>query len=112
MREESDKWDLIKRVQLRVSFEDALSKLQKVKHQKFESALEASWKQGEDGNVTPQGKCWFFCWGWSGNTSDTTAELCKDLWNKIFQEDYNWFDLNVGIDFAREHRTGRGPISL
>jgi len=114
IEEEQEKWELVKSIPLRVLFEDTLGKLQEVKHQKFENSLKASWKQGEDGNVTPQGKCWFFCWGWSGNTSDLTAELCKHLWNEIFHKDYDyrWFDLNIGIEFARKHRSGRGPISL
>jgi hypothetical protein len=114
MSEVQDKCDLVINIRLHVSFEDALEMLRKVKHPKFESSLEAAWRQGEDGNVIPQGKCWFFCWGWSGNTSDTTAEVCKDLWNKIFEKDYNynWFDRNIGIAFAREYRARKWPNRL
>lgn len=105
--EEQERCDLVESVKLQpgITFDAALSKLEKIKHQKFAKTLKKCWLKGPDGDVAFASKCWLFCWGWSGNSSsDPTAEYCSFLWNKLFDKEYRWFDANIGYEFAKAHR--------
>jgi len=111
--EEQKKRDLIDNVKLRpgVTFETARSKLEKIKLPKFAKALKKCWVQDPDGDVALASKCWLFCWGWSGHSSDPTAEYCSFLWNEVFDKEYRWFDANIGYEFAQMHRNEQTTCS-
>jgi len=110
---ERQTWEFVRSVQLRVSYGQAKRELESIDNKKLQDAIEAHWN-GDGNTVTPQSKCWLFCWATTGINSPRTADACRAVWNQIFSRRYEWFDKNVGYDFSREpnHRYGRGPIGL
>ncbi len=87
-----------------VSIQEALSLLQQVDHKMFQDALESHWQVEQDGSVTPESICWLFCWAATGINSSDTADDCKSKFNSILDRTYEWFDSNIGHEFARKFR--------
>lgn len=108
---EHEQCELVRSIRLRVPYEQAKSELLTVEHEAFVNAVEEHWvRQGD--NVTPESKCWLFCWAATGTSSDDTAYACQAIWNRIFDRTYEWFDANIGHDFARKCRYRTPPRTL
>jgi len=97
-------------IKVRVAPEDAQKILRTVDHEKFLNALESHWKVFEDGHPRAQSICWLFCWAKNGINSKRTEQEAKDVFNRLFDKSFEWFDRRVPHNLAREARYKPGNI--
>jgi len=93
-------------IRLSVPPEEAWRLLKQVSHEKFLDTLKTAWQVDKDGNVKAQSICWLFCWAKTGNNSLDAAEVCRSIFDRIFDKTkaYNWFDSKVDHEWARKAR--------
>jgi len=91
-------------IKIRVAPDDAQKILRTVDHGKYLEALENHWKVFEDGHPRAQSICWLFCWAKTGNNSKRAAQKATDIFNRLFDKPFAWFDRRVPHKWARVAR--------
>jgi hypothetical protein len=91
-------------IKSRVALDDTQKILRTVDHGKYLDALENHWKVFEDGHPRAQSICWLFCWAKTGNNSKRTAQEATDVFNRLFDKPFEWFDRRVPHKWARVAR--------
>jgi hypothetical protein len=97
-------------IKIRVARDDVPKILRKVGHGKYLDALESHWKVFEDGQPQAQSICWLFCWAKTGNNSKIAEQEAKNVFNRLFDKPFEWFDKRVPHNWAREARYRQGNI--
>ncbi len=97
-------------IKIRVAPDEAQKILQTVDHGKYLDALESHWKVFEDGHPLAQSICWLFCWAKNGINSERAAQEARNVFNRLFDKTFEWFDRRVPHNWARDARYKRGNI--
>jgi len=91
-------------INIRVAPDNIQKILRRVEHEKYLDALESHWQVFEDGHPRAQSICWLFCWAKTGNNSKRAAEEATDVFNRLFDKSFEWFDRRVPHTWARHAR--------
>ncbi len=97
-------------IKIRVAPDEAQKILQTVDHGKYLDALESHWKVFEDGHPLAQSICWLFCWAKNGINSERAEQEARNVFNRLFDKTFEWFDRRVPHNWARDARYKRGNI--
>ncbi len=97
-------------IKLRIPPDDAQKILRMVNHRKYLDALESHWKIFEDGHPQAQSICWLFCWAKAGVKSKRAAQEARDVFNRLFDKPFEWFDRRVPHNWARDARYKKDNI--
>lgn len=97
-------------IKLRVAPDDAQRILRTVDHEKYLEALENQWKVFKNGQPCAQSICWLFCWAKTGINSKRAAQEALDVFNRLFDKPFEWFDRRVPHKWARDARYKQGNI--
>jgi len=97
-------------IRLKVKPDQVQKILRLVDHRKYLDALDSQWKVFEDGHPLAQSICWLFCWAKTGNNSKKAAQEATDVFNRLFDKPFEWFDRRVPHNWARDVRYKPGNI--
>lgn len=97
-------------IKIRVAPDEAQKILRMVDHGKYLDALESHWKVFEDGHPLAQSICWLFCWAKNGINSERAKQEARNVFNRLFDKTFEWFDRRVPHNWARDARYKRGNI--
>ena len=98
------KWSRPRLIRLKVKPDQAQKILRMVDNRKYLDALESHWQVFEDGHPRAQSICWLFCWAKTGINSKRVAQEATDVFNRLFDKSFEWFDRRVPHNWARDAR--------
>lgn len=97
-------------IKIRAKRDEVPKILRTVDHGKYLDALESHWEVFGDGQPRAQSICWLFCWAKTGNNSKRAEQEARDVFNRLFNKPFEWFDRRVPHKWAREARYKAGNI--
>jgi hypothetical protein len=97
-------------INIKVAPEKSQKILRTVDHSTYLDALPGHWRVFEDGQPRAQSICWLFCWAKTGINSEKAKQQAREVFNRLFDKSFEWFDRRVPHDWAREARIKPGNL--
>ena len=97
------------RLKKSITKSDAEKLFAEVSHGRFHSAIGNLWCSIKTRPVPAYSICWLYCWGKTGMSSDETAAKVREIFDRIFDQTFEWLDARIDHNVARKLRYVKGP---